>query len=97
MMKRHAICAGLAAATALIASSAIAENVTGQDRIDRCLESINVIGASMGHVERTGPDGKSVLHFVVRSNGAEYDVKCETDTGMVKDVSAHIREAASTN
>lgn len=96
MMKRLPILAGLAA-VAVITSPAVAEQSTGQDRIDRCLKSVNVIGASMGHVERKGPDGKSMLHFVVRSNGAEYDVKCETETGMVRDVSAHIRGQVSTN
>lgn len=64
------------------------------EKVDRCLKSVNVIGASMGHVEKTGPDGKSMLHFIVRSNGAEYDVKCETETGLVKDVTAHVRESA---
>lgn len=75
--------------------SSAAEKSASPDRLDPCLKSINIIGASMGHVEKKGDDGKSMLHFLVRSNGAEYDVKCETDTGMVKDVSAHLRGAES--
>ena len=76
--------------------AAATEKAASPDRLDRCLKSINIIGASMGHVEK-GQDGKSMLHFLVRSNGAEYDVKCEADTGMVKDVSAHVRRGGETN
>lgn len=82
---------------ATLSGAALAEEPAAPDKLDPCLRSINVIGASMGHVEKTGPDGKSVLHFLVRSNGSEYDVSCETETGMVKDVSAHVREARDIN
>jgi hypothetical protein len=80
--------------TAASAAPALANEDANADRLDPCLKSINLIGASMGHVEKTGADGKSMLHFIVRSNGAEYDVACETDTGLVKDVSAHVRTRA---
>jgi hypothetical protein len=65
--------------------------------LDKCLKSVNIIGASIGHKEKAGPDGKTMLHFVVRSNGADYDVKCEAETGMVKDVSTHIRGEVTAN
>lgn len=69
------------------ASAALAADVP-QDQVDRCLKSVNVIGSSMGHRQKDGPDGQAMLHFTVRSNGQEYDVKCDAATGMVKDVSA---------
>jgi hypothetical protein len=84
--------AALSHSTAFAVDEALMSN-----KLDRCLKSINVIGASMGHVEKTGTDGKSMLHFVVRSNGAEYQVLCETETGIVKDVSASVRQDSETN
>ena len=81
----------LAASLVTLAAQAVAaENVT-PDPLDRCLKSVNIIGASIGHTEQVGTNGEPMLHFVVRSNGSEYDVKCEAKSGMIKDVSAHIR------
>lgn len=70
------------------ASAAYAGQDIPQDQIDRCLKSVNVIGASMGHEQKAGADGRSMLYFSVRSNGQLYTVTCDGATGMVKDVSA---------
>jgi hypothetical protein len=106
MKRRHfvlfALAAGLglpltASATEVQDAKAPAAEAAKPDRIDRCLKSIAVIGASMGHVEKTDASGKSMLHFLVRANGSEYDVKCETDTGMVKDVSVRFPSPSVAN
>lgn len=80
-------------ATPVVGASAEA----GSERLDRCLKSVNLIGASVGHKVSTGTDGKAMLDFIVRSNGAEYAVKCDGDTGVVKDVTAHVRGDSQTN
>jgi hypothetical protein len=79
------------------AGPSLAAEPAATPKLDRCLESINVIGASVGHVEKQGPSGKPMLHFLVRSNGAEYDVVCEADTGLLKDVSLRVRGNTQTN
>lgn len=77
-------------------STAFAETAVPQDQVDRCLKSVNVIGASMGHQQKAGADGQAMLHFTVRSNGQHYTVKCDGATGMVKDVSAAVSGGGTT-
>jgi uncharacterized protein (DUF849 family) len=95
MTKRLALLAALAAA--LASAPARGEVSVTPEQLDRCLKSVNLIGASLKHVEATGSDGKPVLQFLVRSSGSDYDVTCDATTGMVRDVSAHIRQGSDAN
>lgn len=87
----------IAAAFALAAVTPALAAETEAERLDRCLKSVNLIGASIGHKVTTGSDGKAMLDFIVRSNGAEYNVQCDGETGVVRDVTAHVRGASEAN
>ncbi|MGQ0671348.1 MAG: hypothetical protein ACT4N2_00505 [Hyphomicrobium sp.] len=86
-----------AAFAALMATPLAAEPVKSDSAPDKCSHSVGVIGASMGPAEEKSVAGKPMLLFVVRSNGTDYDVTCDAETGLVKDVSVRIRPHTETN
>lgn len=89
--------AAAALVVALIASPLAAEPVKSEAASDKCSHSVGVIGASMGPAEQKSIGGKPMLMFVVRSNGTDYNVTCDAETGLVKDVSARMGSSTETN
>jgi hypothetical protein len=51
-----------------------------------CTKNVDAMGASMGHTTETAPDGRSVLRFLLRTNGLDYEVVCDPKTGMLGDI-----------
>lgn len=66
-------------------------------RLEACIKSVNAIGASMGHTKRTGAEAKPILDFVVRSNGLDYRVACEIETGLLRDVTPYVQNIGVLN
>jgi hypothetical protein len=48
------------------------------------------MGASMSEAEQKAAEWGLAYHFVVRTNGIDYDVLCDAKTGLVKDVAKRI-------
>jgi hypothetical protein len=78
-----------AAAFALVpALQAHAAATVAQDvpPVDACVKTVDALGSSMSHKADTGPDGKPIYRFVLRTSGLDYDVVCDAATGVVGDV-----------
>ncbi len=60
-----------------------------------CAKSITAIGAPLGHRLGTAPDGAPALYFVVRSEGREYDVRCDVDSGNIRDVARRRKDTST--
>ncbi|MBX9863211.1 MAG: hypothetical protein K2Y42_10710 [Hyphomicrobium sp.] len=85
----RAITASLATAVALVlAGPASAATPVSQEtpNADACTKNVDAMGASMGHTTETAPDGRSVLRFVLRTNGLDYEVVCDPKTGILGDI-----------
>ncbi len=85
----RAMTASVAAAAALALSGpASAATPVSQETpsADACTKNIDAMGASMGHTAETAPDGRSVLRFVLRTNGLDYEVICDPKTGILGDI-----------
>lgn len=54
---------------------------------DACRKTVHAMGASMGEAEEKAAEWGLAYHFVIRTNGIDYDVLCDAKTGLVKDVS----------
>ena len=82
--------ASVAAAAAALALSGPASAATPVSQetpsADACTKTIDAMGASMGHTAETAPDGRSVLRFVLRTNGLDYEVICDPNTGILGDI-----------
>jgi hypothetical protein len=48
------------------------------------------MGASMSDAEEKAAEWGLAYHFIVRTNGIDYDVLCDARTGLVKDVARRI-------
>lgn len=83
-LTRHPVRAIAAAVAACCAVPVLAADV--QRPSEACTKSINAIGASLGHTEKTTPDGRLAYQYVVRSNGTDYTVSCDAATGVVGEV-----------
>ena len=66
-------------------------------RLERCIKSINAVGASMGHRERKGTEDKPILDFIVRANGSDYRIACEMDSGFLRDIAPNVVHLGDTN
>jgi hypothetical protein len=77
--------AGIAA---IAASPALATESAGvaPPSADACRKTVHAMGASMGEAEQKAAEWGLAYHFVVRTNGIDYDVLCDAKTGLVKDV-----------
>jgi hypothetical protein len=53
---------------------------------DACRKNVHAMGASMSDAEEKKLDWGLAYHFVIRTNGIDYDVLCDAKTGLVKDV-----------
>lgn len=81
--------AGLAAALAMLgpAAAPAAETVSRQiPAVDACAKTVNALGASMGHTADATAEGRPIYRFVLRTNGLDYDVVCDAESGLVSDV-----------
>jgi hypothetical protein len=92
-----AVGAMLGAGAAMAAPLAAAQSDGGAPEIGACLKAVNAMGASMGHDAASGPDGRPAYHFVVRTNGLDYDVVCDAATGVVEDVSRRTASETGSN
>lgn len=61
---------------------------------DACRRTVQAMGASMGEAEQKAADWGLAYHFVVRTNGLDYDVLCDAKTGLVKDVVKRMQPGA---
>ncbi len=57
---------------------------------DACRKTVHAMGASMSDAEQKAAEWGLAYHFVVRTNGIDYDVLCDAKTGLVKDVAKRI-------
>jgi hypothetical protein len=67
-------------------STAIAGQVATVSVLDKCRSAVNGLGASMGHAEVKGPDGRLFYKFVLRTAGPDYEAWCDAETGILGDV-----------
>jgi hypothetical protein len=76
------------AALLLAAMSALATESRTTEALspDACRKTVHAMGASMGDAEEKAAEWGLAYHFVVRTNGVDYDVLCDAKTGLVKDV-----------
>lgn len=68
------------------ATTGMAQEFSELRPAEACLQTVDAIGASMGHREFTTVDGRTAYRFVVRANGLDYAVTCDPATGVVSDV-----------
>jgi hypothetical protein len=61
---------------------------------DACRKTVHAMGASMGDAEQKAAEWGLAYHFVVRTNGIDYDVLCDAKTGLVKDVARRMEPGA---
>jgi hypothetical protein len=61
-----------------------------KDGFAACLRAVNLLGASMGHVETKSSDGRLVYRFRLRTAGLDYDATCDAGTGVVGDVTPRL-------
>src|SRR3972149_1482270 len=80
------LAASIAAAPALATESAD----SSQPSPDACRKTVRAMGASMGEAEQKAAEWGRAYHFVVRTNGSDYDVLCDAKTGLVKDVARRL-------
>lgn len=60
-----------------------------QANLDTCTKAVNALGATMGHTEFKGEDGRTMYKFKLRTAGLDYDAVCDAATGVVGDVAPH--------
>ena len=53
---------------------------------EACRKNVRAMGASMGEAEEKAAAWGLAYHFVIRTDGIDYDVLCDAKTGLVKDV-----------
>lgn len=84
----NAIAAGGLMAASIAAAPALATESAGATppSADACRKTVHAMGASMGEAEQKAAEWGLAYHFVVRTNGIDYDVVCEAATGVVTDV-----------
>ena len=87
-----AIAAGGILAASIAAAPALATESTdsSQPSPDACRKTVHAMGASMGEAEQRAAEWGLAYHFVVRTNGIDYDVLCDAKTGLVKDVARRL-------
>jgi hypothetical protein len=84
----RALSAGLTAIASLAAVPAWATSGDAgpMPSPDACRKNVHAMGASMSEAEVKKVDWGTAYHFVIRTNGIDYDVICDAKTGLVKDV-----------
>lgn len=86
-ISRTIVAAGAIAACIAVAPAMATERAgAAAPSPDACRKTVHAIGASMGDAEEKAVEWGLAYHFVVRTNGVDYDVLCDAKTGLVKDV-----------
>jgi hypothetical protein len=86
---------GLLAASIAVAPALATENGGAVPSPDACRKTVHAMGASMSDAEQKAAEWGLAYHFVVRTNGVDYDVLCDAKTGLVKDVARRTEPAAT--
>lgn len=89
-MIRQVICrtatAGAAALAMIIGTDAAGGrslSPAADDALGSCQRAVSRIGAQIGHVKETTPEGKAVYVFTIRGNSQRYTVRCDAATGSL--------------
>jgi len=87
----HRIAAAGAIAAFMAAAPAMAtEGAAASASPDACRKTVHAMGASMSDAEEKAAEWGLAYHFIVRTNGIDYDVLCDARTGLVKDVARRV-------
>lgn len=90
-MLKHLLGSALALSWLAMAGPASAEGQNiNTSALDTCIAAVSALGASMGHEEVAGPDGRVLYKFRLRTSGYDYNATCDAQTGMVSDVTPHL-------
>jgi hypothetical protein len=80
------VAAGAVMACCATATGFATESSVALPAPDFCVKSVNAMGAQMGRAEPVRDERGVVNRYIVRSNGVDYDVLCDPETGLVRDV-----------